>query len=81
MNNGFNCPKVRSNHLKSEAKDCLADFEFPIMVKPVVASGSRGVTRIFSLEEFDRAFDEALLNSKQKLVILEEYIDMTREFS
>lgn len=79
MSNGFNCPKVRSSHLKSEAKDCLADFEFPIMVKPVDSSGSRGVTRIFSLEEFDSAFDEALLNSKQKLVILEEYIHMTHE--
>jgi len=78
-NNGFNCPKAKSFHSKIEAKEFLIEFQFPIMVKPVDSSGSRGVSRIFSLEEFDKAFDEALINSKQKLVILEEYIDMTHE--
>jgi len=79
MDNGFNCPKVRSSHSKNEAQGWLTDFKFPIMVKPVDSSGSRGVTRIFLEEEFDKAFEKALINSKQKLVILEEYIDMTHE--
>ena len=54
MNNGFNCPKARSFKSKSEAMDCLTDFQFPIMVKPVDSSGSRGVSRIFSMENLTR---------------------------
>ena len=79
MNNGFNCPKARSFKSKSEAKDCLTEFQFPIMVKPVDSSGSRGVSRIFSLKEFNQAFDNALSKSKQKMVIIEEYIEMAHE--
>lgn len=78
-NNGFNCPKAKSFHSKIEAKDALIEFQFPVMVKPVDSSGSRGVTRIFSTEGFNLAFDNALINSKQKLVILEEYINMAHE--
>ena len=77
--NGFNCPKARSFPSKSEAMEYLVDVEFPIMVKPVDSSGSRGVTRIFAIEEFNGAFDHALLHSKQKMIIIEEYIDMTHE--
>lgn len=79
MNNGLNCPKARSFKSKSEAMDCLKEFQFPIMVKPVDSSGSRGVSRIFSLEEFNQAFDYSLSKSKQKMVIIEEYIEMTHE--
>ncbi|SDO00862.1 Carbamoylphosphate synthase large subunit [Psychrobacillus sp. OK028] len=79
--NGFNCPKARSFFSKSEAKECLIEFQFPLMVKPVDSSGSRGISRIFSEEEFNPAFEYALSKSKQKMVIVEEYIDMAHEYT
>ncbi|WP_253278943.1 ATP-grasp domain-containing protein [Psychrobacillus sp. FJAT-21963] len=79
MKHGFNCPKAKSYKLKEEARENLSEFQFPIMVKPVDSSGSRGVTRVVSLEEFDSAFDYSLSMSKQKMVIIEEYVEMAHE--
>jgi len=78
-NNGFNCPKAKSFHSKIEAKDALIEFQFPVMVKPVDSTGSRGVSRIYSVEEFNKAFENAQSKSQQKMVIMEEYIDMAHK--
>ena len=46
-----------------------------MMLKPVDASGSKGVARIDSMEQFDAAWDEAMRYSLSKTVILEELIE------
>jgi len=79
LNNDFNCPKAKSFTSAIEAKEALSEFQFPLMVKPVDSSGSRGVTRIEAENEFDNAFEYAISNSKNKLVIIEEYIEMAHE--
>lgn len=79
MENGFNCPKCKSFELRGDAQKSLSEFQFPLMVKPVDSSGSRGVSRIDSINEFDNAFDYALSESKKKMVIIEEYIEMAHE--
>ncbi|MFF2755779.1 acetyl-CoA carboxylase biotin carboxylase subunit family protein [Psychrobacillus sp. NPDC058041] len=79
MNNGINCPKARSFKSKNEAMIYVSELQFPIMVKPTDSAGSKGVSRIQSLEEFDKAFDYSLSKSKQKMVIIEEYIEMAHE--
>lgn len=78
-NNGFNTPKAKSFHSIIEAKEALIEFQFPVMVKPVDSTGSKGISRIYSVEEFNRAFENAQSKSKQKMVIIEEYIDMAHE--
>ena len=50
------------------------------MVKPIDSSGSKGVSRIDSIDEVDRAFEHALSNSREKKVIIEEYIEMAHEY-
>lgn len=77
--NGFNYPKAKSFDLKSEARSSLQSFQFPIMVKPVDSSGSRGVTFVDCIENFDLAFDSAISESRTKKVIIEEYIEMAHE--
>lgn len=74
--NRFNCPMAESFKTLDEAKENLSKFQFPIMVKPIDSSGSKGVTRIDAIEEFEKAFENAMSNSREKIVIVEEFIEM-----
>lgn len=72
--NGFNVPKSKgySNYI-----DALNDkdyFTWPIIVKPVDSAGSKGVTRVDSIEELEKAVEFALNNSLSKQIIIEEFI-------
>ena len=48
---------------------------FPAIVKAVDSSGSRGVTKVEGSQEVLEAFNEALKYSRQKNVLVEEFID------
>ncbi len=56
-------------------------LEFPLIVKPTDRSGSRGVTKVNSIEKTNNAILKALDNSINKRVIVEEFIQSEREFS
>lgn len=55
--------------------DDVADFEFPVIVKPRDNSGSRGVKLCRSKEELRECIDEALEFSHLNTVLVEEFID------
>ena len=78
--NGFHCPKAESFKTIEEAKRGLNRFKLPLMVKPIDSSGSKGISRIDSIEELDNAFKYASLHSKLKEVIIEEYIEKSHEY-
>ncbi|WP_066314092.1 ATP-grasp domain-containing protein [Bacillus sp. FJAT-29814] len=78
--NGFPCPRADSYKVFKEAKKDLSNFHFPIMLKPVDSSGSRGVTRVDSITDFEGAFEKALSNSREKTVIVEEFIEMNHDY-
>lgn len=48
---------------------------YPAIVKPEDNQGSRGVRRVDNVEELKEAFDEALLFSKTRHVIVEEFFE------
>ncbi len=48
---------------------------FPLMVKPVDSSGSKGVARVDDPADLPALFDEAMRHSRCKRVIVEECID------
>ncbi len=79
-NNGFNCPQSYNTGDYKNALEKISGFKFPLMVKPVDSSGSRGVNRIYSIKELKAAFDAALGFSKVKRVIIEEYIESTHDY-
>jgi biotin carboxylase len=56
-------------------------LEFPLIVKPTDRSGSRGVTKVNSIDETNKAVLKALDNSINKRVIVEEFIKGKNEFS
>ncbi len=50
------------------------------MIKPIDSSGSRGVSRINSIDELKNAFDTALEFSKIKRVMIEEFIERSHDY-
>jgi biotin carboxylase len=53
----------------------LEGFKFPLIVKPVDRSGSRGVTKVLSENELPNAINYAINESFSKKAIIEEFIE------
>lgn len=74
LSNGFNAPKARGFSVESFDKDVLKELQFPIMIKPVDSSGSKGITVLYDISGIDDAVKQALQYSRCKRFIAEEYI-------
>lgn len=64
---------VHANNLSS-VKDLLQSFKYPLVIKPVDSSASRGVLKVHTKEELENAFPEAIQQSKSGQVIVEEFV-------
>lgn len=73
--NGFNCPRAKSFTNIEDAYKELESFRFPIILKPIDSSGSKGVNRVDDINNFESAFNLALENSRDKVIIVEEFIE------
>lgn len=76
--NGFACPKAVSFDSSisiGEFKMLIQGFKFPIVMKPTDSSGSKGVTVLDNLDAFDQAVVWADSYSRNKVLIVEEYIN------
>lgn len=72
--NGFNTP-VACGYLTYEAAmEDIERFRFPVMVKPVDSSGSKGVVKVYNKDEMKAAVEEALSYSRTKRFVVEEFI-------
>lgn len=71
---GLNCPKAQGFTNYEDALAAIGDFRFPVMVKPVDSSGSKGVVKIYGVDELKDAVAEALSYSRGKRFIIEEFI-------
>lgn len=75
--NGFNVPKAKG-YAYSEYDLMMGEihsFNFPVMVKPVDSSGSKGVKKIDSASLLKDAVDDAMNYSRCKRFIIEEYVE------
>lgn len=72
--NNFYTPQFQSGSSVEEFH--LAEMPFPLIVKPVDSSGSKGVRRIENKKEFPSAFDYAKKYSRNGIIIVEEFIEM-----
>ncbi len=75
--NGFKVPEFR---IIQGPDDFPSDLAFPLIIKPIDSSGSRGVKRINNLCQFKEAYNYAKRFSFSGKVIIEEFI-VGREFS
>ena len=72
--NGFNTPRAKGYSSFEKAYEEIDKFQFPVMVKPVDSSGSKGVVKIFEKTELKDAVDEALMYSRNGRFIIEGFI-------
>lgn len=74
VENGFLVPRGMCFQDKNEASKYFKELKTMAMVKPVDSSGSKGVHKVASIEEFDKAWEDAMTYSISKNVLVEEYI-------
>ncbi len=55
--------------------DTLTDLQFPVMFKSVDSSGSRGIIKVNSRDEFEDARNSVLDNTRSNYFIVEEFIE------
>jgi len=61
----------------NELRRAAERIGFPLVIKPVDNSGSRGVALLDAPEQLPSAFTAALENSQKRLIIVEEFIEGT----
>ncbi|MFJ7735126.1 acetyl-CoA carboxylase biotin carboxylase subunit family protein [Lysinibacillus sp. NPDC097287] len=71
----FNVPQAKGYATLEEAKVDFHTFTMPVMIKPIDSSGSRGVSKIDSIELLPEKVEDALSFSKAKRFIIEEYVE------
>lgn len=71
---GFNAPRSGGYTTLEAARADIGRYTFPVMVKPVDASGSKGVVKIDGPDQLEDAVREALSYSRGKRFIIEEFI-------
>ena len=72
---GFNAPKAKSYKYYEEALTDIDSFQLPVMVKPVDSSGSKGVNKMTHKSQLKAFVEDALSYSRDKLFIIEEFIE------
>ena len=71
----FNAPYAESYTDLADMKKNADRFKFPVMVKPVDSSGSKGINKILGPDEYDFAFEDAMKYSRCKRIVVEEFIE------
>ena len=72
---GFNVPKAKGY---TKVEDAMADaslWEYPIIVKPTDAAGSKGVTRVDDPSQLKAAVEYAFEKSLSGHIIIEDFIE------
>lgn len=71
----FTVPTAKGYASKEIPKRDLKEFRFPVIVKPVDAAGSKGVTRVDEKQDLRNAIDVAIANSISGQFIIEDFIE------
>lgn len=66
-------PTAKHIYIDKNWDGILPDFEYPLVVKPVDSNGSKGVKKVFSPADMNKALKEAFQYSLSGDVIIEEF--------
>ncbi len=72
---GFNVPTAKGYNKVEEAIADAAVWEYPIIVKPTDAAGSKGVTRVNNAAQLKTAVEYAFDKSLSGHIIIEDFIE------
>lgn len=73
--NQFKTPKYGGYNTLEDFSNYSTEFTYPVLVKPVGSSGSKGISMVNDLWEMGNAIDYAMNFSRSKRFIVEEYIE------
>lgn len=74
IDNNFNCPHAKSySDINAPNKD-VDYFNWPVIVKPVDSAGSKGCTKVETIEELPEAIQHALNNGHNGQFIIEDFL-------
>lgn len=68
-------PSPKSILLEDNKWERIAALKFPLIIKPTDRSGSRGIYKVNSKQEMDRAIERARKESFEKKVLVEEFVE------
>lgn len=71
----FDCPNFISCETLEDALNNVGHLKFPVVIKPVDSSGSKGVYKLNSADEIKDYWNESIRYSRCKRVIIEEFIE------
>ena len=74
-NNGFNVPKAKGYSSVEAALADVAIWDYPVIVKPTDAAGSKGVTRVEDSSYLKTAVEFAFEKSLSGHIIIEDFIE------
>lgn len=66
-------PTAKHIYIDKKWDGKIPDFEYPLVVKPVDSNGSKGVKKVFTPADIEKALKEAFLYSLSGDVIIEEF--------
>lgn len=72
--NGFNVPHAKSYDNAKAPFDDLDFFTWPVIVKPVDSAGSKGVTKVNTPKDLEKAINVALQDSHNGHFIIEDFL-------
>lgn len=78
--NGFHTPYAKGFTTKEEAMREIERYQFPVIIKPVDSSGSKGITVLQNADDLENAIDFAFSYSRNHRIILEEFIEKNHPF-
>lgn len=75
LENGFSVPNAKGYSLAIDAVKEKDGFEYPIIIKPVDSSGSKGATVLDTEDGLNEALNFAFSFSRSHRIIIEHYIE------
>jgi len=72
---GVRTAKYKKVFSKIECVNFINENNFPVVLKVVDASGSKGIAIVNTQEEFDKFYPEIINQTKQDYLIIEEFIE------
>lgn len=80
LENGFSVPSAKGYSLAIDAVKEKDGFEYPIIIKPVDSSGSKGATVLYTEDGLNEALNFAFSFSRSHRLIIEHYIEKKHPF-
>lgn len=78
--NDFSVPKTLASKEFEEIEKGISAFNLPILMKPTDSSGSKGITKLYMLDNLEESFYLAKEFSREGMVIIEEFIEMDHDY-